>query len=203
MPIVGYGQFSCEPNKEPRKLAASAKGDGAGLSLSTLMARVLLMFTIEFEREMKLSMAICGNVLRVTDDVGVRVRDLEELTGLAKAAVAVSVGFLERHGLAVVETAPKAGKQIRLKATGFVAQEAARKLVGEIEARWAVRFGADAVGVVKKQLRELVGDGSADGSPLFQGLTPHAGGWRAKVPRPRTLPHFPVVSHRGGYPDGS
>ena len=27
--------------------------------------------------------------------------------------------------------------------------------------------------------------------------------WRARLPRPDTLPHHPVISHRGGYPDGS
>jgi hypothetical protein len=28
-------------------------------------------------------------------------------------------------------------------------------------------------------------------------------GWRAKVRRPTTLPHYRMVLHRGGFPDGS
>ncbi len=32
---------------------------------------------------------------------------------------------------------------------------------------------------------------------------PYPDGWRAKVPKPATLPHFPMVLHRGGFPDGS
>jgi len=28
-------------------------------------------------------------------------------------------------------------------------------------------------------------------------------GWRAKVKAPETLPHHPIVLHRGGYPDGA
>ncbi len=43
---------------------------------------------------------------------------------------------------------------------------------------------------------------------------PYPGGWRAHPPYLRltqamiadpagTLPHYPMVSHRGGYPDGS
>jgi len=28
-------------------------------------------------------------------------------------------------------------------------------------------------------------------------------GWRASAPRPEMLPHFSIVLHRGGYPDGS
>jgi len=27
--------------------------------------------------------------------------------------------------------------------------------------------------------------------------------WRAKFRRPEVLPHYPMVLHRGGYPDGS
>ena len=203
MPIVGYGQLSCDPAKDPVKLTVRGEGDAAGLSLDALMARVLLMFAIEFEREMKLSLAICANVLRVTDDAGVAVRDLPALTGVAKAAVDVSVGYLQRHGLAAVETDPKAGKQIRLTAAGLFAQDGSRKLIGKIEARWKDRFGAEAVGGLRNRLESLVGDGKAEGSRLFAGLEPQADGWRAKVPKPQLLPHFPVVSHRGGYPDGS
>lgn len=28
-------------------------------------------------------------------------------------------------------------------------------------------------------------------------------GWRAPLRRPVTLPHYPMVLHRGGFPDGS
>jgi hypothetical protein len=35
------------------------------------------------------------------------------------------------------------------------------------------------------------------------GLEPYPDGWRASVRRPETLPHFPMVMHRGGFPDGS
>ncbi len=41
------------------------------------------------------------------------------------------------------------------------------------------------------------------GSPLFTGLEPDPAGWRGAVRKPRTLPHYPMVLHRGGYPDGS
>jgi hypothetical protein len=54
----------------------------------------------------------------------------------------------------------------------------------------------------------------ADTEALSAGLRPHAEGWRAHPPYlaqtkavladPRgSLPHFPMVLHRGGYPDGS
>jgi hypothetical protein len=45
----------------------------------------------------------------------------------------------------------------------------------------------------------------AHGGPalLMQGLEPYPDGWRAQVRRPEVLPHYPMVLHRGGYPDGS
>ena len=35
------------------------------------------------------------------------------------------------------------------------------------------------------------------------GLEPPPGGWRAAVRAKDTLPQYPMVLHRGGYPDGS
>jgi hypothetical protein len=34
-------------------------------------------------------------------------------------------------------------------------------------------------------------------------VEPYPEGWRASVPRPEVLPDFPMVLHRGGFPDGS
>jgi len=46
--------------------------------------------------------------------------------------------------------------------------------------------------------------GAPGGPPLLmRGLEPYPDGWRAKVRRPEILPHYPMVLHRGGYPDGS
>jgi hypothetical protein len=38
---------------------------------------------------------------------------------------------------------------------------------------------------------------------LFSGLEPPPGGWRAAVRAKDTLPQYPMVLHRGGYPGGS
>jgi hypothetical protein len=37
----------------------------------------------------------------------------------------------------------------------------------------------------------------------MRGLEPYPDGWRAKVRRLEVLPYYPMVLHRGGYPDGS
>jgi DNA-binding MarR family transcriptional regulator len=42
-----------------------------------------------------------------------------------------------------------------------------------------------------------------DDELLLSGTAPYPDGWRAKVARPATLPHYPVISPRGGFPDGS
>jgi methyltransferase (TIGR00027 family) len=42
-----------------------------------------------------------------------------------------------------------------------------------------------------------------DPPPLFAGLEPYPDNWRASARPLVTLPHFPMVLHRGCYPDGS
>lgn len=77
-----------------------------------------------------------------------------------------------------------------------------KPLYTEIEDSWRTRFGADTFYQLKKALFEIVRDGSPS-SPLLKGLQPYPDCWRAKIPQPSTLPHYPMVLHRGGYPDGS
>ncbi|HEY0870931.1 MAG TPA: hypothetical protein VGD55_11075, partial [Acidothermaceae bacterium] len=165
---------------------------------------VLLAFAIDFEHDSTVSLAISANVLRVLTDGGVRVRDLPMLTGISKEAAAMSAKYLEAVGCATIEPvpAPDRGQCIRLTAKGRAAQEYAGKLSSTIETDWQTRFGTDAVRSIRKSLEPLVGGGTVD-SPLFAGLEPYPDGWRAAVPKPATLPHFPVVLHRGGFPDGS
>lgn len=91
---------------------------------------------------------------------------------------------------------------VRLTALGLGARQNFLQHLAMNEARWEQRFGKQWLRV-RALLEPIVGDGTAEHSLLFQGLEPHAGGWRAMVKKPQTLPHFPMVLHRGGYPDGS
>jgi hypothetical protein len=69
---------------------------------------------------------------------------------------------------------------------------------------WRTTYGAVAVAALRAALEPLVEDGTLASSPLARGLEPYPDNWRAAVRQtPVTLPHFPVVLHRGGYPDGS
>jgi len=203
LPILGYGLFSRGPDRE--REAPAGRQNGIRLPLSALLSRVLLAFAIEFERESELSLAISANVVRILDEKGVRVRDLPLLTGVSKEAIAMAMGVLQKRRVAVVEPDPTGSraKIARLTPKGREAQDGYRRLSGMIEQRWQVRFGKDTIRALRDSLERLAGEPTAQQSPLFRGLEPYPDGWRASVRKPNTLPHYPMVLHRGGFPDGS
>ena len=207
LPILGYGLFSDGP--DPKRAVATGwatrERDGSHLPLSALLSRVLLVFALEFERESELSLAISANVVRVLDEEGVRLRDLPRLSGVSKESVAVSLGYLQKGRYIVIEPDPAAARtrRVRLTAKGRTAQEKYGELLGGIENIWRDRFGKETIDALRASLERLVGEPTAEQSPLFRGLEPYPNGWRASVPKPETLPHFPMVLHRGGFPDGS
>jgi hypothetical protein len=210
MPIVGYGLFTAGPNGKARgapavKETGRSAEEPAELPLPALLARVLVAIARGFEGVSPVSLCTYLNVLRVLDETPSVIADLQVASWISKEMIAVGTGWLARHGFAGISSAPapKRGKEIRLNEKGLIAQENCRKRLLALE--------NDPCGILKartcNQLRDLleviVQDGSAAHSPLFAGLNPYPDGWRAKVRKPETLPHFPVVSHRGGFPDGS
>jgi hypothetical protein len=116
----------------------------------------------------------------------------------------MALGILDKRRLVVAEPDPNArGGVIRLTPAGRRAQAASGRLIGAVEKRWVKRFGAPLIGDLRAVLEALAGEADSAASPLFGGLQPYPDGWRALVPKPEALPHFPMVLHRGGYPDGS
>jgi DNA-binding MarR family transcriptional regulator len=203
LPILGYGLYSKGPERERRAPAGRENEADSGPTLAPLLSQALLAFAIEFERESDLSLAISANLLQVLSEEGVRVRDLPLLTGVSKEAISMAMGILRKKSLTVEE--PEAlGSRVKvacLTSKGRAAQDAYRKLLATLEERWQARFGKRAIGALRKSLERLVGDPAQ--SPLFRGLEPYPDGWRASVRKPDTLPHYPMVLHRGGFPDGS
>jgi len=207
LPILGYGLISKGRESSGEKRRSTDDGsqnrgpghpDPAELTLATLLARVLLAFAIDFESESPLSLAICANVLRVLDEKGVPVRELPRLSGVSKEAIAMATGFLGKKGLIVLEDDPMGSraKMARLTVQGVEAEGRYRRLLAKTEERWRERFGEEKI----RALREALGRLEAE---LFRGLEPYPEGWRASVRKPEVLPHYPMVLHRGGYPDGS
>jgi len=183
---------------------------GAGLPLSALLSRVLVAFAVEFERETATSLAISANVLRVLGDGWTPVRDLPALTGVSREAVSMATGFLAKHGRAEIGPvpAPGRGQRIRLTPSGRRARDQYGPLTAAIEDRWRARWGDALTGDLRARLERLASASGAQTAPgglplLMRGLEPYPDGWRAKARRPEVLPHYPMVLHRGGYPDGS
>jgi DNA-binding MarR family transcriptional regulator len=219
LPIVVYGLFSQilldeKPTPDVHSEAALAKMD-----LCTLLAKVLLAFTIEFEFDWKMSLPTSANVLRVFNTEGTHVADLPRLTGIAKEGVAFATGWLERNDYAELEPDPKTGKGklIRLTAKGEEAQRAYLRRLAIIDERWRERFGGPTVADLRESLLTLIHQKSRENGEqtvISEGLMPYPDGWRARKPYEArtlafindpagTLPHAPMVLHRGGYPDGS
>ena len=84
-------------------------------------------FTLEYEDESALSLAMSANVVRVLSADGIPVRDLPARSGVSKEAITAAVGFLQRNGYAAVEPDPASrSKLVRLTERGPGGTGAAR-----------------------------------------------------------------------------
>jgi DNA-binding MarR family transcriptional regulator len=128
----------------------------------------------------------------------IRLRDLPERSGVARVTVDNQSRLLDELGLAVVEPDPNAvrGRIARLTDTGRRAQAAYARRAEETEVGWRERDGARDVERLRAALEAL------DPELLLAATQAPPGGWREKLPL-ASLPHYPLVTHRGGYPDGS
>jgi hypothetical protein len=204
MPILGYGLWSTRPGFEPREPPAQS-ATPPDLALPVLLARVLLGITARFEQRSKLSMAVHTNLLRVLDPGGVLVKDLPERSGVSKESLAMALGLTTKRDLIIEgRVAGSRFKAARLTNRGQEAQWAFADAMAGLDDRLGPRFGPDAVTALRAALEPLAGDPDDPAhSPLMAGLEPYPDNWRADTPPLRTLPHFPMVLHRGGFPDGS
>jgi hypothetical protein len=128
----------------------------------------------------------------------------------------MAVGVLARRSCAATGPDPAAsrGKLVRLTPGGLAAQGDYLRLLDAVERRWQAQYGAREIGALRRSLEAVTGQ-RAEGQPrLAQGLHPYPGGWRAAKPYLRqttavlrdphgALPRYPMVLHRGGWPDGS
>ena len=133
-----------------------------------------------------------------------RIANLPRLAGVSKESVAMALGFLQRHGYAVVEPAPHGdrGKTIKLTVEGRRARAEYRRVIRSIDASWRTRFGDAVVARLQAALEPLI-EGVQTPAALLAGLEPYPDGWRASLPPITCLPYYPMVLHRGGFPDGS
>jgi DNA-binding MarR family transcriptional regulator len=190
LPILRYGLF-CE--------ADDTAGPSAGeSSVGAQLSRPLLAFARGYERGVKLSLAVMLNVVRVLDGDGVRVTELPGLSGVSREAIAMALKLLANAQCVEIWSSDRR-RMVRLTDRGLNARRRGLRRLRDREAAWQERFGDE----LRTALAPLVGDGTQSGSPLFAGLEPYPDGWRADVHPPGRLPWFPMVLHRGGWPDGS
>jgi DNA-binding MarR family transcriptional regulator len=157
--------------------------------------------TADFESGSKVSLPISANALRVLEDGGARVRDLPQRTGVSKEAISTSLGVLERRGYVVIEPDAelRRTKVARLTTKGLDARAGYLPGLDGVEASWRARFDPT-VDAVRDALEALLGAATAS-PPWLGGLEPYPDGWRSGPPE--VLPHYPMVLHRGGFPDGA
>jgi hypothetical protein len=196
LPIVGSA------NGMAADLPPLPRRDAGASHLAALLSQVLLAYTLDFERESELSLPLSANFVRVLDGQGVPVRDLPLLSGVSKEATAMALTFLAKTRFVAVDGASAATKRARLTPEGQKAQRALARLHADAAQRWETPG-------LRSALERVL-----EHADLARGLEPHPGGWRASKPyvahteailaEPRSaLPHYPMVLHRGGWPDGS
>ena len=105
----------------------------------------------------------------------------------------MAMGVLRKKRVAVVE-AERSGsrtKVARLTPKGREAQDAYRQLLGIIEERWQARFGEETISTLREALGRLVGEPTAQLSPLFRAraLPRRVASVSPQAQYPPALPH--------------
>jgi DNA-binding MarR family transcriptional regulator len=203
LPILSVGLWAERHRAAPLRVVtrpAAGAGDEGSLPLISLLARVLLVLTLNYEADARLALPVWTNGLRLLATEPTPVRNLPVRAGVGTKAMTMVLTHLERAGCVDISAIPgRRGKQVGLTERGERARAAgARRFAG---------LGHDGAGAAVAELRAalhpLVKDSTRAGSPLFTGLDPGPGNWRANISPPECLPWHPLVLHRGGYPDGS
>lgn len=213
LPVVEYGN-GMRAEVEVEVDGVDDGGDEAE-DVSALLSQVLLRLTLDVERGSGLSFPIAANVVRLIggagDDGGTSVRDLPLRAGVSKEAVGAALKFLERHGHVEQRPDPAAprSKLVSLTGKGRVARSRFDDALAGANAQWIDAYGARRIDALCDAL-----DAVLSHAALAEGLRPHEDSWRwckpyadhteAYLRDPRaSLPHYPMVLHRGGFPDGS
>ena len=153
-----------------------------------LLSKALLPLTLDYERAGR-TFAVATPPIRCerSRPAQSRCATFPRRTGVAKETLASMTKWLTGRGF-VQDVMVGAAKGLRLTDAGCDALDASSH-TDDVALRAAIE--------------PIVGDLDLATSPLAAAIAPPPSGWRANARPPETLPHHPVVSHRGGYPDGS
>ena len=168
---------------------------GPAEGIVALLGQVLTAGTLDHERDAEISLPLGANVLRVIVDGTVRIRDLPARTGLSKEGIAMAVGYLQRHHLAIA--APE--RSVRLTPDGLDALDGYRFRAGRAD-HHGLRAALEAL----VAQRDALSAGLVAPPGCWRGEKPYVTQTRRLVADPTAaLPWHPMVLHRGGWPDAS
>jgi hypothetical protein len=177
--------------------------------LLALLAQALLAYTLDFERESEVSLPLTANVLRALGEGSSDVRGLPAAAAVSPEAIAMALTFLKKQGYVTVQE-----NSVRLTPKGRDARDATSALHEAVLRDWEERFGRTSVARLRTAAHAHLEQREGTRAKLALGLEPYPEGWRTErkyLPRteamlddPSTgLPQYPMVLHRGGWPDGS
>jgi hypothetical protein len=137
-----------------------------------------MAFTLEFNGESRVPLALCAGTLRILGEKPIPLSDIPRLTGASEEIS--GIGW-QIKPYVVVEPGPAGsrGKVVRLSPLGVKAQQGYARLLPEIEKRWEARFGKDHIQCLRASLRELFNQHSGQGPLIAEGLLPPPGTVRA------------------------
>ena len=162
------------------------------LDLLGLLSQLLLAIAYDFEAETPRALGTVSGLLEPLTDEPVPTRNLYELSGIAAKEWSSAMNQLAKLGLVELGGKPKS---IALTAEGVAAKADADKTLRAVEGAWTKKYGVS-IEHLRRELERVVGD-------AWEWTEPYPDNWRSKVRVPKQLANFPIVSHRGGYPDGS
>jgi hypothetical protein len=162
------------------------------LNLLGLLSQAWLAMAYDFEGRGDMTLATYKGLLDPLSEEPVLTRDLPELSGIAAKEWSSAAGQLAKFGFAEVGGKPKT---IALTPAGTAAKAAAAKTLRSVEQAWKKKCGVG--------LDKLRGELEAVVDDAWNWTDPYPDGWRSKIRLPRRLAHAPIVSHRGGFPDGA
>jgi hypothetical protein len=169
------------------------------LALVDKLSQVLLLYALDHEAHAAAPLTMAANLLRVVDEDGTTTKDVLGRSGISKEAMAYLTGWRQVRRF-TVEAEPK---RLQLTPAGVAARDDYVARATRTERKWSHKWGASAAASLRGALERIVVAPTLDRSPLAALIEPPADCWRSWVKRPATLPHYPMMLHRGGYPDGA
>ena len=168
--------------------------------LSARLAQALLAYTLDFERTSDLSLPLTANFVRVLDKAGLDVREIPAIAGVSKEATSMALKFLTKTGYVSVDAkarAPHCRRAWRRRRPLPVYMRTSNEHGRHVTAAEGHGGGPRSAHSALRRLAAVSRTAGGRGSSYVEQTN-------AVIDDPTgRLPHYPMVLHRGGWPDGS